>query len=174
MLTQTVRMISEIARGYLIPPRVTAKKTVDTVYRCWPIDADIYLHMNNSKFLQLAELSRWRTIHQFAPALKKQKGFLFLVAENNVKYLRPINIFQRYVISSSVCFHEKDDKWVYYEHRFEEHPDDVTKDSIGNASPKTFAVVNTKAVVKEGSGKTVKPSSVFEASTFLQQWAERK
>lgn len=174
MLSPTLRIIGQIVRGYLSPPSITAKRTVDITYRCWPRDADIFFHMNNSKYLQLAELSRWRTLSPMLPVLMKKNGFLFLAAENHIKYLRPINIFQRYVISTNVYFDEKDDKWIYYDHIFQEHPDDVKQSGKQENSPKTFAIVNLKAVVKEGNGKTIQPSSLVNESKFFQDWVERK
>ena len=89
-------------------------------------------------------------------------------------------MFQRYVISTTVHFDEKDDKWIYYEHRFIEHPDDVkqkssdTSNTNKEVSPKEFAVLNMKAVVKEGNGKTIKPTTLVDESKFFQDWVERK
>lgn len=174
MLSPTIRTINQVIRGFLSPPSVSANRTVDITYRCWPRDADLFFHMNNSKYLQLAELSRWRTLSPMLPALMKKNGFLFLAAENHIKYLRPINIFQRYVISTTVHFDNTDDKWIYYEHVFQEHPDDMKLNSTKKESPKVFAVINLKAVVKEGNGKTVTPSSLVDESKFFQEWVERR
>lgn len=187
MITSTIRVIHQIIRGYITPPKVNAlTKTVNVEFRCWPIDIDSFLHMNNSKYLQAAELSRWRTIGSTMPSFFT-KGVLFLVVENNVKYLRPIQPFQRYVVSTSVTVDQKDDKWIYYKHVFEEHPDDVGKRLRGVSSPsstrmnsgddddsklqkKIFAVVEMKSVVKESNGKTVRPSDLMGQSSYLQQW----
>ena len=72
-------------------------------------------------------------------------------------------MFQRYVISST-CRVGSDDKWFYYTHTFHEHPNDAKGD------PKKFATVDLKAVVKERSGKTIKPSTLLEDSDFYREW----
>jgi acyl-CoA thioesterase FadM len=189
MITFTLRIINQVVRGYLSPPKINANKTVDIAFRCYPVDIDGFLHMNNSNYLQAAELSRWRTT---APILShlfkktngsnsdgKSKGlFLFLAAENRVKYIRPINPFQRYIISTSIHVDKEDDKWIYYRHVFEEHPDDIAKpkpqeqDSSATRArtPMKFAVVDLKAVVKEGNGKTIKPSTIIHDSKYFQEW----
>ena len=192
MLTYTVRVFTQILRGLISPPQVNnLNKTVNVNYRCWPLDIDVFLHMNNAKYLHVAELSRWRTLTPIIPYFLS-KRMIFLATENNVKYIRPINPLQRYVVSTTVTVDKSDDKWIHYNHVFEEHPEDVhcknsnldkgasndistligTGDSSNTmvAKPKIFAVVNTTAVVKESNGKTVKPSLLTTKSDFFQEW----
>ncbi|KAJ1421267.1 hypothetical protein B484DRAFT_124228 [Ochromonadaceae sp. CCMP2298] len=52
-----------------------------------------------------------------------QKGVMFLATDQTVKYMRPIEAFQRYVVNTSVSV--ENDKWFYYKHTFLQHPDDV-------------------------------------------------
>lgn len=125
--------------------------------------------MNNSKYLVTAELSRFQTFPPTGLLSRplSKKGMLFLAAENNVKYFRPINPMQKYVISTTITV-DDEDKWFYYTHTFLEHPDDVKGDQ------KTFAVVDLKAVVKENNGKTIKPSALLKDSEFYREWVVLK
>lgn len=165
MLTFTGRVLHQLARGYFTPPTVSADKAVKLTFRCYPIDIDTFFHMNNAKYLLNAELSRWRTLPatSIISRLTSKKGMLFLAAENNVQYFRPIKPMQRYIISTT-CFIDKEDKWFYYTHTFQEHPDDVDQEA------RTFAVVKLKAVVKQRDGKTIKPSVLMEESEFYKNW----
>ena len=168
MLLSTFRVINQVIRGYLLPPKLNPNKSVDVGFRCWPIDLDSFIHMNNSKYLQVAELTRWRTIVPILPYILS-KGLLLLVAENNIQYMRPIIPFQRYIVSTSVSVDEKEDKWIYYKHVFEEHPEDFRKRN-SSTQPQTYAVVQMKGIVKELNGKTVKPSTLINKSTFFKEW----
>ena len=105
------------------------------------------MHMNNASYLRFAEYSRWRF---FLGSGEFDGSGYFLVAENNVQYLKPIGLFQRFTIATSI--YSKGDKWLYFQHTFR-HP---TNSDI------TFAIVEAKAVVKEQSGKTIPPAKIAE------------
>jgi acyl-CoA thioesterase FadM len=168
MITITLRIIHQLVRGSLSRPVVTKDKKVIIPFRCWPIDIDAFFHMNNANYLLNAELSRWRTLPAssvFSRVLS-DKGMVFFAAENTVRYLRPINPMQKYVISTTCCVDHDEDKWFYYRHVFQQHPSDVPLGTL----PKEYAIVDLKAVVKERSGKTIRPSELIRDSDFYQQW----
>ena len=168
MLTHTLRVVSSVVKGYINPPVLDkAAKTVTIPFRCWPVDVDPYFHMNNSKYLFLAELARWRTFPATGMVHKalSRDGLFFLLADTHIEYKRPINPFQRFVISTTITT-EKDDKWIYYHHNFLQHPDDVKE---GN-EPLTFATLKSKSVLKQANGKTVRPSSMIKDSPFIRDW----
>mmetsp|Transcript_11455 Transcript_11455/g.21426 ORF Transcript_11455/g.21426 Transcript_11455/m.21426 type:complete len:173 (-) Transcript_11455:1773-2291(-) len=172
MITITLRIIHQLVRGSLSRPLVTSDKKVIIPFRCWPIDIDAFFHMNNANYLLNAELSRWRTLPATSVFARifSDKGMVFFAAENTVQYLRPIGPMQKYVISTSCFVDEKEDKWFYYRHVFQQHPSDVVKGHVA----KEFAIVNLKAVVKERSGKTIRPSELIQHSDFYQQWVTVK
>jgi|AntRauTorckE5430_2_1112549.scaffolds.fasta_scaffold00806_4 acyl-CoA thioesterase FadM len=168
MITFTLRAAHQILRGSLSLPVITPDKTVVIPFRCWPIDIDAFLHMNNSNYLLNAELARWRTLPAgklLSRALSKE-GMLFLAAENHVRYIHPISPMQKYVISTT-CTVDGEDKWFYYRHTFQEHPDDI------EGTAKEFAVIDLKAVVKQRNGKTVKPSTLMQESEFYREWVKK-
>lgn len=169
MITFTLRIAHQILRGSLSRPVVTPEKTVVIAFRCWPIDIDPFLHMNNSKYLLNAELARWRTLSAgdvLSRAMSKE-GLLFLATENNVRYMHPIAPLQKYEISTT-CTVDGGDKWFYFRHTFQEHPDDV------KGKAKEFAIIDLKAVVKQKNGKTIKPSTLIQESEFYREWAVRR
>eukprot|EP00558_Chaetoceros_sp_UNC1202_P010991 CAMPEP_0197248282 /NCGR_PEP_ID=MMETSP1429-20130617/37160_1 /TAXON_ID=49237 /ORGANISM="Chaetoceros sp., Strain UNC1202" /LENGTH=174 /DNA_ID=CAMNT_0042709429 /DNA_START=186 /DNA_END=710 /DNA_ORIENTATION=- len=161
--------------------------------RCYPTDTDIFFHMNNANYLANAELARWRTLGGSGDALwnraTSKQGLLFLAVENKVRYIRPIDPMQRYVISTT-CTVDNDDKWFYYRHTFQEHPNDAksrvvrgggggsggadtgtgTCTGTGTDKLKKFAVVDLKAVVKQRDGKTIRPSELMKESDFYRDW----
>lgn len=73
---------------------------------------------------------------------------------------------QKYVISTTCCVDHDEDKWFYYRHVFQQHPSDVPLGTL----PREYAIVDLKAVVKERSGKTIRPSELIRDSDFYQQW----
>lgn len=171
MLTYIARVAHQVIRGVLSPPVVSHGKKVIVPFRCHLIDVDGFFHMNNANYLLNAELSRWRTLPagKLLSRFLSKDGMLFLAVENRVRYLLPIEPFQKYVISTTVEICEQD-KWWYYTHSFEQHPDYLEN----NASPKIYAVVDLKAVVKQRNGKTIKPSELLEKDDFYKKWVTVK
>ena len=171
MISFSARIIKQIVHGCISAPKIKPNKTVGIHFRCWPIDIDAFLHMNNSKYLQVAELARWRTLpaSSMMSRVFTKEGLLFLAVENHIKYIRPIQPFQKYVVSTSVSFDPIDDKWLNYKHVFhQETENNIDSDSL--SSGKTFAIVDLKAVVKENNGRTIKPSTLVKNSKFFKDW----
>lgn len=170
MITFTLRIAHQLLRGYLSRPVVTPEKTVAIAFRCWPIDIDPFFHMNNSNYLLNAELARWRTLPAGEILLSKavsKEGMVMLATENHVRYMHPIGPLQKYEISTT-CTVDSQDKWLYFRHTFQEHPDDV------KGKAREFAVVDLKAVVKQRNGKTIKPSTLIQESEFYREWVVRR
>ena len=166
MLVFTCRVIHQMVRGYLHAPKVNANRTVDSAFRCLPLDIDIFGHMNNARYLQNAELARWNLL----PASKvmariiSEEGMVFLAVENSITYHKPIWPFQKYIIQTS-CKVKEDDKWMYYTHEFKQHPEDVPE----GKEAKVYCTIDLTAVIKERSGKTIKPSMLMEESPFYKE-----
>lgn len=184
MLTFTLRVLYQALYGTISPPKISpVTRTVDVAFRCWPIDLDAFLHMNNSRYLQNAELARWRTVSAGGKKLRSrfssEEGMLFLAVENRVKYLRPIAPFERYSVSTTCTVDSEDDKYVYYRHVFEQHPDDVVREVDGGGGggggvPLRYAVIDLKAVVKQRNGVTIRPSTLIKESKFYKEWITQK
>ena len=151
-------------------PKVTTRKTVDVAFRCLPLDIDIFGHMNNARYLQNAELARWHLLpaSSITSRIFSKEGMVFLAVENAITYHKPILPFQKYIIQTS-CKVQDDDKWMYYKHEFRQHPDDVQE----GKEAKLYCTVDLTAVVKERSGKTIKPSVLIEESSFYKDLVDK-
>lgn len=116
--------------------------------RVWPADIDVYLHVNNGRYLTLMDAGRWdhslRT-GLFAQAVKHR--WKPVLGAATVKFRRELKPFEAFELVTQIsCW---DRKWVYLEQRFE-------KDG------ETFAWGAVKAVVKQGR-KTVAPAEYLAA-----------
>eukprot|EP00606_Chrysophyceae_sp_TOSAG23-5_P000611 GSChrysophyteH2.ASY1.ANO1.810.1 assembled CDS len=158
MLAFSLRMLFQLAKGYIKPPVITKKRTVDVAFRCWPIDIDVYGHMNNACYLRVAELARWHIFPAtglLASAAKTR--MMFLAVDQKITYVRPIRALKKYVIETKLDVY-KDDKWVWYTHTFLQHPDNIKPGS----EQKVYAKIELRAVMKEVTGKTIKPRSTLQ------------
>ena len=203
MLLFTLRTLYQIAAGYFKAPKVITKRVkgadgkiltrncAEVQFRNYPIDMDFQMHMNNSCYLRVAELVRWRLA---APSgfggLALKKGYLFLAVEQSVTYKKPIPPMVPYTVEISCSV--RDDKWIMYKHRFLKLKQErkVNESSSSSASRNNgnednrvcddspvevvddeveYAVVDLRAVMKERSGKTVHPSRMENAS----EWSKR-
>jgi acyl-ACP thioesterase len=52
-------MMNQMFLGYAFPGNVLLKKASVAQFRLWPIDIDLFGHMNNASYIRVAELSRW-------------------------------------------------------------------------------------------------------------------
>jgi len=166
MIVLTCRIILQMALGVISPPKVNPlKRSIDVAFRCYPIDIDTFLHMNNGSYPRVAELARWRT-HNLKGILDMyRKGLIFVIAEQSITYQRPIQPFQKYIISTQITRHQGDDKWLHLQHTLEQHPNDANPEGPA----KTFATVHVKAVLKDRKGKT-QPSQVMIDS--CERWKD--
>ena len=171
MIGLILRIANQVTLGRISPVKITktASSSVifDVPFRCWPVDIDAFMHMNNAMYVRVAELARWRI---FLPSdtvsFTSKKGILFLVVENDLTYNRPIMPFQKYIVRTTVT--STDNKWIFYEHKFIQHPDKVK----AGQEAQTYATVVTKAVMKEKSGKTVRLTEV--ENDFYQSLVPKK
>lgn len=165
MLFFLARIANQVVRAVTSPSKLVKAKTgllsYDVPMRCWPIDMDAFMHMNNACYVRVAELARWAIFVQSKTLDIMKKGILFLVVEQKITYLKPINPFARYYVSNAVTFSEN--KWIHYRHTFQSLPSDSTVD------PVIYAIVDVKAVLKEKTGKTVRTDQLVEQSEFYKQ-----
>lgn len=156
VLVYTLRVVTQLALGYLRPVTVHAagaRPFYEVPFICGPTDMDSYTHMNNSNFLRIAELCRWRIFPQ---------AWKLIVAENHATYIRQIKPFQSFVVRTSVS--TTDNKWLWYLHSFES----VTPDAK-TGKHLQYATVLCKVVLKEGSGKTIPAESYINMSDINKQ-----
>ena len=160
------RVAHQLLRGYLNPSTILKTKTgalqYDVAFRCWPIDMDAFMHMNNAMYARVAELARWRVFVQSGTlSLTSLRGILFLAVDQRVQHLRPIDPFQSFIVRTDISATQ--DKWIHYTHTFQ---------ASSAADAQVFAVVDCRAVLKQKDGRTVYLSSLVQESPFYRRMLE--
>ena len=152
VFTFSLRSLARVARGFTrqIPTPLTKESEVSVSFRCALTDCDFFWHQNNAAYFRCAELARWEmlpAVGLLQHAVRQQ--WMFLVVEQECKYLRMIRPFSRFEIRTKCSV--LDDKWLVFHHDFVS-PDGLT----------TYAEAKVRAVCKRTSGKTVRPSEFPE------------
>jgi len=98
-------------------PRIGLLATTRIRLRVWPNDLDANLHVNNGRYLALADIGR---LHWFARAglmsvARQQKAFP-VVGDAIAKFRRELTAFQSFEIHTRII--GWDHKWGFLEHRF--------------------------------------------------------
>jgi len=84
--------------------------------RVMPNDLDIYLHVNNGRYLTLMDLGRMHLI-AVSGLLKplRQKGWAPLLGSIKVHFVRSLKIFEKFTQTTQVIYW--DEKWIYIEQK---------------------------------------------------------
>jgi len=103
--------------GIMAASRVDLLATTRVSLRVWPNDLDLNLHVNNGRYLALADIGR---IHWFAltgtlAAARRQKAFP-VVGDAIAKFRRDLRAFQTFGIETRLIGWDR--RWGYIEHRF--------------------------------------------------------
>ncbi len=88
------------------------------MFRVWPWDCDLYLHLTGSRYLGIADLGRIHLLGRmglFRGLLKRR--WLPIASAVEVTYIRSIRAFQKYRLRTRLL--TWDEKYWYAEHRFE-------------------------------------------------------
>ena len=97
--------------------RVDLLETTRVRVRVWPNDLDFNAHVNNGRYLTLADLGR---VHWFLrtgtlAVARRQKAYP-VVGDAIAKFRRDLRLFQSFEIHSRMV--GWDDRWGFLEHRF--------------------------------------------------------
>jgi acyl-CoA thioesterase FadM len=88
----------------LFGPRIQAPDGVSRIsFRVWPTDLDTNLHLNNGRYLTMADLGRMDLLLRaglLRPVLKE--GLLPMLSGSVIRYRREIRPFQRFVLQSRI------------------------------------------------------------------------
>ncbi|MEO1746295.1 MAG: thioesterase family protein [Pseudomonadota bacterium] len=99
-------------------PKVSVMDETRLRLRTLPTDLDIAIHMNNGRYLTIADLGRWDLMVRvgFWPKMRA-KGWHPVVGTSKVWHRRSLQPLQPFDLTTQIIFW--DDKWTYLEHRFE-------------------------------------------------------
>ena len=86
--------------------------------RVLPTDLDLNFHMNNGRYLSVADLGRVDLIFRGGLfGIMRRKGWYPVMGSIKITYLRSLNVFERYELTTRIV--GWDDKWIYMVQRFE-------------------------------------------------------
>jgi acyl-CoA thioesterase FadM len=105
--------------GLTLPgtPRVELLATTRVTLRVWPNDLDLNLHVNNGRYLALADISR---MHWFVStgvlAIARQNKVFPIVGDVIAKFRRDLKVFETFEIHTRLMGWNH--RWGFLEHRF--------------------------------------------------------
>lgn len=86
-------------------------------YRVWPLNCDVNLHLTNTRYFSLCDLSRIYYMAQVGVLFELvRRNWLPVAQAQEVSYYKPINPFKKFEISTRLT--HWDDKYWYTEHKF--------------------------------------------------------
>jgi acyl-CoA thioesterase FadM len=103
--------------GLVAASRVDLLATTRVSLRVWPNDLDINFHVNNGRYLALADIGRihWFAVTGALAVARRQKAFP-VVGDAIAKFRRDLKAFQTFEIHTRLI--GWDPKWGFIEHRF--------------------------------------------------------
>lgn len=126
-----------------------ARSTVDVTeefrlpLRVWPTDLDLSVHMNNGRYLSIADLGRWDMLVRIKFVTKMRKlGWHPVVGASKTWHRRSLLPFQKFELTTQILFW--DEKWIYIEHRYE---------GVGKHAGTLYARVVIKSLFLHGRDK---------------------
>ena len=103
--------------GLLGAPRVDLLATTRITLRVWPNDLDLNFHVNNGRYLALADIGR---MHWFVStgvlAIARQEKMFPVVGDAIAKFRRDLKVFESFEIHTRLMGWNH--KWGFLEHRF--------------------------------------------------------
>ena len=103
--------------GFIAAPRVDLLAVTRVRLRVWPNDLDINLHVNNGRYLALADLGRidW-FMRTGALGIARQRKAFPVVGDAVAKFRRDLKAFETFEIHTRLIGWDR--KWGFIEHRF--------------------------------------------------------
>lgn len=98
-------------------PKLGVHDSSKVHFRAWPSDIDLFLELNNARYLNFMELGRW-DLSRRTGFLKTMKSHKWGVAVGgaSIRYRRRIPVFSAFTVTSSVLCH--DGRWFYFLQEF--------------------------------------------------------
>ena len=133
--------------------------------RIWPTDIDVYLHVNNGRYLTLMDFGRLvHTVRTGLLPVMLRRRWIPVLGSATVNFWRELRTFERVELVTRLV--HWDDRWFYYEHRFEK-------------GGEAYALGLVKGIIKHGR-QTIAPAVLMQAmghsgeppppGDYLRQW----
>lgn len=118
--------------------------------RAWPRDCDVYLHVNNGRYLSLMDIGRIdHAARTGVLAVFRRTGWRAVAAGATIRFRRELRMFSAYSLTTRLV--GWDDGWAYWEQQFTR--------SDGALAARAFA----KVAVLDERGTRVEPARLVEA-----------
>lgn len=137
-------------------PRLPFTGPSTLMFRVWPHDLDINIHMNNARYMALMDLGRldlivraglWRTVFR--------QHWQPVIAAALVRFKKPLKPFQPFTLTSRVL--SWDDRWIYIEHVIATDKAVACHAVVRGAFVRKGAVVPPAEVAGHGGGGEAPP-----------------
>lgn len=97
--------------------RATLQEEQRLMFRTWPHDLDLNLHMNNGRYLTLMDLGRMQLMARFGLfGSIFTKGWMPVIGFVHMRFRRSLSPFQAFTLSTRLV--AWDEKWFYIEQKF--------------------------------------------------------
>jgi acyl-CoA thioesterase FadM len=104
--------------GALGEPRVGVLDGITTSHRCWPVDCDANLHMNDGRYLSISGLARVALMIRIGLGEPfRRRGWRPVAGAADVRYFKEIRPFERFAIRTRIV--AWDEKYFVFEHMFD-------------------------------------------------------
>ena len=159
MFFTSIRHVCHYMTGLIFKQRHTPDGML-VVFRYWPVDMDLNMHLNNAAFFTVADMAicRWLPKSDIIPREGFMRKYILILKEQNISYQKSIQPFQQYEVLTNVSV--QDDKWIIVKQEFRQFS------NCGNGSLNKYASLERKFVVKE-----VAKSGLVDFS--LKAWQEK-
>jgi acyl-CoA thioesterase FadM len=88
--------------------------------RVWPTDMDLNFHLNDGRYLSLSGVARVDLMLRSGLLRRAiKRGWYPVVGAATIRYRREIKWMEKFTLRSRIV--GWDEKWVYFEHRFEKN-----------------------------------------------------
>jgi acyl-CoA thioesterase FadM len=85
--------------------------------RVWPTDLDIFMHVNNGRYLSIMDLGRLELLVRMGLwGAARQRGWYPVVGAVKIIYKRSLKLFDPYTLTTKII--GWDDRWFYIEQIF--------------------------------------------------------
>lgn len=93
------------------------EKPALTAFRVWPTDIDVFGHMNNGRYLQIMDLSRfnWMARCGVVSAMRRH-GWGAVLGGSVVRFRHSLRVLETYEVDTRLVHWDK--RWFYIEHQF--------------------------------------------------------
>lgn len=129
------RLLVVLIRNLFKKPIHPMESTV-THFRVMPWDIDVFGHLNNGRYLQIADVARvdWlRRTRILDSAAKNRWGAV--LGGNFIRYCKVLRPFQKFSVKTRVMSWES--RWIFIEHRFESSTGDLVAVGYTRAALRT-------------------------------------